>query len=80
MSATFDNDKDADEELEIEFSSTVIIRALAADPEFILAVVDALRDELIVNARLTGDLFGKWAQKPTPLGVQPQPPATQRIF
>lgn len=80
MTASFDNDQPTDEDWEISIESGVIASALASNPEFIKAVADLILTALLGNkARQVGNLFDKWAQKATPLGIVPQAPGTKRL-
>ena len=79
-SQEFDGDADIDIETELVFDQVAFTQLLRTNPIARQIIQDIVREEQTKNVRRYGDALGKWAQKPTPVGVQPQPPATQRIF
>jgi hypothetical protein len=48
-------------DIEIDIDIDVIAKALASNPEFIRLISGKVRNDLTKDARLMGNLFGKWA-------------------
>jgi hypothetical protein len=48
-------------DIEIEIDMAVLAKALASNPEFIRLISGKVRNDLTKDARLMGNLFGKWA-------------------
>lgn len=79
MSQIYDGDSDIHIEQEIHLDLLALAQLLAASPAAMQILANALRDQLIKDSRLYGDLYGKWAQRSVPIAALPQIPGTLRI-
>ena len=75
--STYDSPLDGDVEIQLEDGISIgeLILALEQDPRFEAMVIRVQAKA----ARRTGNVLGKWAQKPVPQTVQPQNPGTLRL-
>lgn len=78
MSAFFENEHGADEELAIEIDLDALAERLAVDPGFLRRLVPLVLTELLREARARGNLFGPWAQQIFPPAVT-QPNVVRRL-
>jgi hypothetical protein len=72
---------DIEEQLDIHIDMAALAAALGQTPQAVAALADFIRDQMLIDSRRTGNLYGPTAaQKKTPLASKPQVPGTQRVW